>query len=82
MIPPAVFTPHVSTDGILLRIVDSSSLPEDLPQLEREIQDNAWLVVDPDPQIIFHPEVDEKWTLAVQKLGFDPAMLSAEAGRA
>lgn len=51
-------------------------------QLEREIQDNAWLVVDPDPQIIFHPEVDEKWTLAVQKLGFDPAMLSAEAGRA
>lgn len=51
-------------------------------QLDREIQDNAWLVVDPDPQIIFHPEVEEKWTLSVQKLGFDPAMLSSDAGRA
>lgn len=51
-------------------------------QLDREIQDNAWLVVDPDPAIIFHPDAEEKWTLAVKKLGFDPAQLSAEAGRA
>lgn len=51
-------------------------------QLDREIQDNAWLVVDPDPAIIFHPDVEEKWTLAIQKLGFNPAMLSGEAGHA
>ena len=51
-------------------------------QLDREIQDNAWLVVDPDPEIIFHPDPEEKWTLAVQKLGFDPAMLSGTAGHA
>lgn len=51
-------------------------------QLDQEIQDNSWLVAEPDPAIIFHAEPDEKWTMAVQKLGFDPGMLSSEAGRA
>lgn len=51
-------------------------------QLDREIQDNSWLVVDADPAIIFHAQADEKWKLAVGKLGIDPAMLSGEAGRA
>jgi putative transcriptional regulator len=51
-------------------------------QLDREIQENSWLVADPDPNIIFHAEPNEKWELAVQKLGVDPAMLSSQAGRA
>ncbi|MGB4107680.1 MAG: YqgE/AlgH family protein [Alphaproteobacteria bacterium] len=51
-------------------------------QLDREIQENSWLVADPDPNIIFHAAPDEKWTMAVQKLGFDPGMLSSVAGRA
>lgn len=51
-------------------------------QLEQEIQDNAWLVVEPDQEIIFDLAHDEKWTRSVQKLGFDPAMLSSEVGRA
>ncbi len=51
-------------------------------QLDREIQENSWLVADPDPDIIFHAAPDEKWSMAVQKLGFDPGMLSSEAGRA
>jgi putative transcriptional regulator len=51
-------------------------------QLDKEIQDNAWLVVDPDPNLIFHAVPEEKWELAVQKLGVDPAMLSSQAGRA
>jgi putative transcriptional regulator len=51
-------------------------------QLDREIQDNAWLVVDADPEIIFHAEADEKWEMACAKLGINPAMLSGEAGRA
>ncbi|GJL85852.1 MAG: UPF0301 protein [Micavibrio sp.] len=51
-------------------------------QLDSEIQQNAWLVVDPDPSIIFHDSPDEKWQMAVKKLGVDPAMLSGEAGRA
>ncbi len=51
-------------------------------QLEQEIKDNAWLVSDPDPSIIFHHNDDEKWELATRKMGIDPAMLSSEAGRA
>ncbi len=51
-------------------------------QLDQEIQDNSWLVCDPDPAIIFHADPVEKWELAVQKLGFDPGRLSSESGRA
>jgi putative transcriptional regulator len=51
-------------------------------QLEQEILQNAWLVVDPDPGIIFHDNPDQKWTMAIGKLGIDPAMLSDQVGRA
>lgn len=51
-------------------------------QLEQELQQNAWLMVDPDPAIIFHDKPDEKWDMAIAKLGFDPTMLSMQAGRA
>ncbi len=51
-------------------------------QLEQELAQNSWLVVDPDPEIIFGAEHDKKWTKSVSKLGFDPGMLSGEAGRA
>lgn len=51
-------------------------------QLDWEIQQNAWLVADADPGIIFHPDHDAKWGKAVGKLGFDPGMLSGTAGNA
>lgn len=51
-------------------------------QLDRELQDNAWLVVDPDPAIIFAQDHTEKWARAISTLGIDPAMLSGAAGRA
>ena len=51
-------------------------------QLEQELQQNAWLVLDPDPSLVFHGNTDEKWDLAVGRLGIDPAMLSGHAGRA
>ncbi len=51
-------------------------------QLDQEIQQNAWLVADPDPELIFTATADEKWVRAVQKLGIDPGMLSGEAGSA
>lgn len=51
-------------------------------QLDSELQQNSWLVADPDPDLIFKAPADEKWTRAVQKLGIDPSMLSGEAGRA
>lgn len=76
-----------------LRAIAAGNGPQDLlfilgyagwgpGQLDREIQDNSWLVADADPDLIFHVAPDEKWQAAIQKLGFDPAMLSTEAGRA
>lgn len=51
-------------------------------QLEAEIADNAWLIVDSDLELVFHTPAGEKWTAALKKLGVDPAFLTASAGRA
>lgn len=51
-------------------------------QLESELQQNSWLVSDPDPSLIFHGKPEEKWTMAIDKLGFDPGMLSGDIGQA
>ena len=51
-------------------------------QLEAELQENAWMVVDADPEIIFNAPMDDKWQRAFQKLGFEPGRISAAAGRA
>lgn len=54
----------------------------DAGQLEDELQQASWLVVDPDDDLIFEGDPDEKWLKAINKLGIDPAMLSVESGRA
>jgi len=51
-------------------------------QLEAELADNAWLVVDADPELVFRAPAGEKWTLALKKLGVDPAFLTMTAGTA
>ncbi len=51
-------------------------------QLDQEIQQNAWLVTDADPELIFAAAPDEKWDKAIGQMGIDPAMLSGQAGRA
>ncbi len=51
-------------------------------QLDSEIQANDWLTVPADRDLIFDRDLDTKWQRAIGKLGFDPAMLSAEAGHA
>lgn len=51
-------------------------------QLDQEMQHNAWLVVEPDKAIVFQAEPAERWVKAINKLGIDPAMLSAESGTA
>ena len=54
----------------------------DAGQLETEIMQNAWLVSEPDQDIVFAANHQNKWTQAVGKLGIDPAMLSGDIGRA
>jgi putative transcriptional regulator len=51
-------------------------------QLDQEIQQNAWLVADANPDLVFGAPPDEKWDRGVRMLGVNPAMLSGDAGRA
>jgi putative transcriptional regulator len=51
-------------------------------QLEDELKENAWLIVDADDAIIFGEPHESKWERAIKSLGFDPAQLSDTAGRA
>jgi putative transcriptional regulator len=51
-------------------------------QLEREIKQNGWLNVTADEELIFGADSDDKWRLALAKMGIDPTMLSSSAGRA
>ncbi|HOB94197.1 MAG TPA: YqgE/AlgH family protein [Aquabacterium sp.] len=51
-------------------------------QLEDELARNSWLTVDAVPEIIFDTPVEQRYEKAVSLLGFDPAMLSQEAGHA
>jgi putative transcriptional regulator len=54
----------------------------DAGQLESEIALNAWLTVQADPAVIFETPHADRRSSAMHLLGFDPAMLSGEAGHA
>jgi putative transcriptional regulator len=59
-------------------------------QLDHELQDNAWLVVDGDAGLVFDTDFPAKWQRALDRLGskssvggrFDPASFSHQSGRA
>ena len=51
-------------------------------QLETEIQENGWLHCSADPELIFGPDTDGKYSKALKKLGIDLSHLSSEAGHA
>ncbi len=51
-------------------------------QLEAELQANGWLIADVDRELVFAARDADKWQLAIEGLGIDPRMLSAEGGRA
>ncbi len=51
-------------------------------QLETEIQSNAWLICESDPELLFGTDLDEKWTAALGRLGISPEKLSGLHGRA
>jgi putative transcriptional regulator len=51
-------------------------------QLEDELGRNGWLTVDADPVVIFDTPVEKRYDRALSLLGFDPRMLSQEAGHA
>ncbi|WJG08661.1 YqgE/AlgH family protein [Aliiglaciecola sp. LCG003] len=51
-------------------------------QLEQEVQDNSWLLVEADDALLFDVPIHKKWEAAVQKLGIDVWQLGPDAGHA
>lgn len=51
-------------------------------QLDSEIQENAWLAVPADFELLFDSHLDGLWDRAVRKIGIDVAKLSSTAGHA
>ncbi len=51
-------------------------------QLEQELQNNGWLVVEPTEELVFDPYLETKWRSSLAALGVDPAVLSLESGHA
>ena len=51
-------------------------------QLEDELSRNGWLTVEAKPEIIFNTPSELRYERAVALLGFDPRMLSQDAGHA
>jgi putative transcriptional regulator len=51
-------------------------------QLEKEIQENGWLHCTPDPDLIFGGQNDQKYEMALRKIGIDLGNLSSEVGHA
>lgn len=51
-------------------------------QLEQELQDNSWLTSQSDQQITFNQDIDQKWQMAFDTLGFKLDKLSPTTGNA
>src|SRR5579862_1377383 len=51
-------------------------------QLAKEINQNGWLHCAADRELVFGPDTEGKYTLALKKIGIDLGMLSSEAGHA
>ncbi len=51
-------------------------------QLEEELQGSGWLTIPGDAALIFHSSPEEKWDLALARLGATPALLSNQTGHA
>lgn len=51
-------------------------------QLESEIQANGWLTCPGDAELVFDPRVEEKYSLALAKMGVDPSFLVTHSGNA
>lgn len=51
-------------------------------QLENELQDNAWLSVAANPEIVFCTEIDLRWDEAARLMGVELSRLASYAGHA
>lgn len=92
-----VITPDFSVTGTVegLKKISDGDVPSKMifalgysgwseGQLERELQDNAWLTVQPTPKLIFDTPADQMWEQAFALLGINPVQISSASvsGRA
>ncbi|UAA39792.1 YqgE/AlgH family protein [Paraneptunicella aestuarii] len=83
----------ITTSKDILDVIGNDQGPEDsiialgysgwsAGQLEKELEDNSWLTVEADKNILFKVPVENKWQAAIDKLGIDIWRLSPYAGHA
>lgn len=51
-------------------------------QLEAEIQNSGWLVIDADEELIFKEDADHIWQNAMASIGVDPLHITSDRGHA
>jgi len=51
-------------------------------QLEKELQENSWLTIAANSDIIFNTPIEQRWQKATEMLGIDIAHLSSDIGHA
>lgn len=51
-------------------------------QLEQELHDNVWMVVEATEELVFNFHIEVKWRAALAQIGVDPAVLSLDSGHA
>lgn len=51
-------------------------------QLDQEISENAWMIVEADESLIFDTGLEGKWDLALAKIGIHAGQLSTDMGHA
>lgn len=51
-------------------------------QLEEELEDNAWLTIEADMDILFNVPIEDRWQKAIEKLGIDIWQLAPTVGHA
>ena len=56
---------------------------ESLPNvLEQELQDNSWLTIPADSDILFNTPIEQRWKKSAEKIGINIAHLSSDVGHA
>ena len=49
-------------------------------QLDNELTESSWLMMDVDPALIFSVPAEQMWETAIRKLGADPSGLQQSSG--
>lgn len=84
---------HLTSSKDILEAIAADRGPEDFrmglgyagwsaKQLDDELKDNAWLIAEASPELLFNTKSQNLYTAALASLGVSDAILSGDAGRA